>query len=313
MGRKKKPTIEFRFYEIPQGESCLALLGEEWIRVYGDGEDLLHFHNLFEIGYCRYGNGIMSLGDKTIHYETNMFSMIPANYPHTTNCKQENFWEYLFFNAEAIVASMYPDNVSKQRDILYILNKRADLLYADEHIELAEITKRIMEEMRDKKPYYKETTFNLIKTLVFLLIRLHKSLDADIPAITEVESGADMMTIKPAIEYIENHYAEELKAEVLAQVCNLSETHFRRQFVEIINMPPMDYLNLVRIQNACELMKKTDTSMEYVATECGFGNVSTFNRNFKKFLGTSPYQWKKSKDNYANKLLDYNIQALKGW
>jgi AraC-like DNA-binding protein len=42
-------------------------------------------------------------------------------------------------------------------------------------------------------------------------------------------------------------------------------------------------------------------------------DLSTFNRNFKKYLGTSPYQWKKNKENYKNKLLDYNINALKGW
>ena len=34
MGRKQKETVELRFYEIPQGEPVLALLGEEWNRVY---------------------------------------------------------------------------------------------------------------------------------------------------------------------------------------------------------------------------------------------------------------------------------------
>ena len=33
MGRRKKETVELRFYEIPQGEPVLALLGEEWNRV----------------------------------------------------------------------------------------------------------------------------------------------------------------------------------------------------------------------------------------------------------------------------------------
>ncbi len=99
----------------------------------------------------------------------------------------------------------------------------------------------------------------------------------------------------------------------MAASCNMSEAHFRRIFVETINMSPIDYLNLVRIQNACQIMNKTDHSMEVVASECGFTTFSTFNRNFRKFLNTSPYQWKKNKDNYENKLLDYNINALKGW
>ena len=313
MGRKKKPTIEFRFYEVPQGQSCLALLGEKWIRVYGEGENILHFHNLFEVGFCRYGNGELILDEKSFLYESNMFTLIPPNYPHTTNSKEENFWEYLFFDPEEIVKQIYPGNVLKQREAIQIINKRSDLLYADNQQDMAEIIKRIMEEMRDKNPYYKETTKSLIKALVFLLMRKHKLMSAEKPAIGEPDSESDIMSIKPAIEFIEEKYADDIKAATLANVCNMSETHLRRTFSDVVNMAPMDYLNLVRIQKACDIMKKTDYSMEIVASECGFGNVSTFNRNFKKYLGTSPYQWKKNKDNYVGKLLDYNIHALKGW
>ncbi|WP_408071370.1 helix-turn-helix domain-containing protein [Butyrivibrio sp. JL13D10] len=313
MGRKKKQTIEFRFYEVPQGQSCLALLGEKWIRVYGEADNTLHFHNLFEVGYCRYGNGVMILDEKTSPYETDMFSVIPQNYPHTTNSKIENFWEYFFFDVEEVAKQLYPDNMPKQKEAVAILNKRADLIGAAEKPEIAEIIKRILEEMRDKAPYYKDTTRNLINTLALMIMRMHKSMDAESPTLIERETGADMMSIKPAIEYIEDKYAEEIRALDLANTCSMSETHFRRTFVDIINMSPMDYLNLVRVQKACDTMKRTDHSMEIVAVECGFGNVSTFNRNFKKYLGTSPYQWKKNKENYAGKLLDYNIHALKGW
>ena len=52
MGRKQKETVELRLYEIPQGEPVLALLGEEWNRVYGHDNFYLHFHNLMEIGIC---------------------------------------------------------------------------------------------------------------------------------------------------------------------------------------------------------------------------------------------------------------------
>ena len=45
MGRRKKETVELRFYEIPQGEPVLALLGEEWNRVYGHDSSYMHFHN----------------------------------------------------------------------------------------------------------------------------------------------------------------------------------------------------------------------------------------------------------------------------
>ena len=46
MAKRKKDTMEFRFYELPQGESALVLCGESWKRVYGHEEFHLHFHNL---------------------------------------------------------------------------------------------------------------------------------------------------------------------------------------------------------------------------------------------------------------------------
>lgn len=63
MAKRKKDTMEFRFYELPQGESALVLCGESWKRVYGHEEFHLHFHNLLEIGICREGDGNMYLDE----------------------------------------------------------------------------------------------------------------------------------------------------------------------------------------------------------------------------------------------------------
>jgi AraC-like DNA-binding protein len=242
-----------------------------------------------------------------------MLSLIPANFPHTTISREANFWEYIFFDVESVIRQLYPDNPSKQREAMEIVNKRADLIYEYQHPEMAETIKRIMEEMRDKKPYYQETTQNLLRAFVLMLIRFQINMGADRGSHSEGEDKAAIMNISPALEYVDSNYADSIKASDLASKCNMSETHFRRVFEDNINMSPMDYLNLVRIQKACMIMNKTDHSMEVVAAEVGFTTFSTFNRNFRKFLNTSPYQWKKNKDNYANKLLDYNINALKGW
>lgn len=313
MGRKRRDRIEFRFYEIPQGQSCLALLGDKWIMIYGENDTCLHFHNLFEIGYCRNGNGDLILDEKSLKYENHMFTLIPANYPHSTISREANFWEYLFVDVEDIVGQLFPGNPSRQREVLQIINKRADLLYEEQHKDMAELVLRIIEEMRDKKPYYVETTQNLLKSLVLMVIRHQSSREDEETESIDQGDKALLMNIRPALEYMDNSFANPIKASELAECCNMSETTFRRVFDEAMNMSPMDYLNLVRVQKACMIMNKTDHSMEVVASEVGFATFSTFNRNFRKFLNTSPYQWKKNKDNYVNKLLDYNISALKGW
>ncbi len=42
---RKKKQIQFRYYEIPQNQPLMALLGDYWIRPYGEGVDSLHCHN----------------------------------------------------------------------------------------------------------------------------------------------------------------------------------------------------------------------------------------------------------------------------
>lgn len=62
------------------------------------------------------------------------------------------------------------------------------------------------------------------------------------------------------------------------------ETHFRRLFSSCMSMGPLEYINLVRVQNACELLRKTDTLVSEIAFRCGFSTLSTFNRNYPLHL-----------------------------
>lgn len=90
MASKKKQELQLRFYEVPQGELVLPLIGPSWIRDYGHDTPYFHFHNLMEIGYCIDGEGTVTLDGKDIPYETGMLTVIPRNYPHTTirNCRE---------------------------------------------------------------------------------------------------------------------------------------------------------------------------------------------------------------------------------
>lgn len=316
MGKKKKDTVELRFYEIPQNEYVLALLGENWIRDYGHDGRNLHFHNLMEIGVCRSGTGELILDEEHLPYQPAMLSIIPSNYPHLTISSQKegpSFWEYLFFDPAQILGEMYPNNELLQRDMLERVNEKALFVHEWENRNVALLVKMIMEEMRGKRPHYTESVKGMLYALVIEIVRASEQYVAK----TEPEAGARKLSgvaqITAALDYVRMEYVHPIRVEELAQVCHMSETHFRRVFEACMNMPPVDYINLVRIQNACDLMKKSNDSMDVVAQKVGFTTTSTFNRNFKKFLNTSPYQWKINPQNYERKLLNYNISARKGW
>ena len=122
-----------------------------------------------------------------------------------------------------------------------------------------------------------------------------------------------MRIISDTLDYIADHYRENIKIARLSANCHLSESHFRRLFSKYVHMSPAEYVNLVRIRTACEYLKKTDKSVTDIATECGFAADSTFNRNFRKMVGMSPAEWRKRGENYEQQLLKFDIQTEEGW
>ncbi len=303
MSKKKKGSVEFRYYEVPREEAVLALMGNKWIQVYGENINNLHFHNLIEIGYCHYG-----AGEDQYRFGAGMVSCIPANFLHVT--KSDNnvraFWEYLYISP-ADILKQQGKPMQETRNIIDAVNRSAFFIKVEENPIFVTLIRAIFEEMQNKNTYYRECVGGLAYTLLYEIARFNGRGNA------QSCGKNNSLQLENAIEYVERNYPNNFKIADLANECHMSETHFRRVFQEKMNMTPVEYVNFVRVKKACELIDKTDISMEDVAEKVGFITPSTFNRNFRRIIGTSPYQWKKRPDNHEGKLLEYKISALKGW
>lgn len=308
MSKKKKKPAEFRFYEVSNDEPALALTGNKWKQVYGENIDNMHFHNLLEIGFCYYGDGDLVIEDDSYRFGPRMVSCIPANFLHVTRSDAEvvAFWEYLYINPEEMLKDCHK-SPQEIRGILEAVNAKAFFVKVEENPVLATLVSAILEEMKHKNEYHLECVRGMVYALLFEIARFNGK-----KAIrTSGRNGT--LQLENAIGYVEQNYANNFKIADLANECHMSETHFRRVFQEKMNMTPIEYVNFVRIKKACELIDKTDISMEDVAQRVGFITPSTFNRNFRRIIGTSPYQWKKRPDSHERKLSEYKISALKGW
>lgn len=310
MSAKKKDKVELRYYDIPQKEGVLALTGDEWIREYGDGIDYLHFHNLMEVGICRFGTGDLVLDKRIERFGPDMISIIPRNFPHTTNSDPGTVgqWEYLFLDPGMLLREFFGENEIARRRFLDLLGRGAIFGTTLQYGSLTQIAELIMQEMQTKGAFYIEKIRGLLLSLIFEIARISK--DEDEP---DVKYRTGVNQIQNALKYVETHYADPIRIEQLAKECHISETHFRRLFSEYIDMTPIEYVNMVRVLRACDILRSTNDSMSTVALNCGFSTVSTFDRNFKQVLGVTPYQWKKDPRNYESRLLEVNVSVRKGW
>ena len=111
-----------------------------------------------------------------------------------------------------------------------------------------------------------------------------------------------------AVRYVKEHYREQIRTEDMARVCGLSESHFRRLFAKSVQCSPMEYVNKVRIRAACELIENTGSSFEEIAVQTGFISMSTFGRNFQKFLGCPHSAGKKVQSKFK---ICMNVQSMK--
>ena len=109
--------MELRYYKMPEGSPILALLGQKWIQNYGNDVDYLHFHNHLEIGFCYEGQGFLILGEDKVQFHGRELTVIPQNYPHTTNSDLGTIsrWEYLFIDVEGFMDRVIDNSAKKKK------------------------------------------------------------------------------------------------------------------------------------------------------------------------------------------------------
>ena len=101
--------------------------------------------------------------------------------------------------------------------------------------------------------------------------------------------------ISAAKAYIDEHYGNcTLAISALAEMAGISEVYFRKLFKEKYRISPAKYLISARLGNAKKLMRYDFLSIEDCALQSGFSSAQYFCRVFKKEVGISPGEYKRS-------------------
>ena len=98
----------------------------------------------------------------------------------------------------------------------------------------------------------------------------------------------DDPTAYEVVSYLYHNYARELLPQRTAERFGLSVRELNTLLLYQVEKDFSDFLNFLRINRACTLLKTTSRSVTDIAFEVGYNTVKTFNRNFLKFRGMSP-------------------------
>lgn len=127
-----------------------------------------------------------------------------------------------------------------------------------------------------------------LSRLIFLLTRHCPAREA-LPAEKELRDGE---RIKQMLQYIQEHFAEELDTRQIARSAMISQSECLRCFHSTIGTTPIQYLKQYRVERAAELLC-TGLKISEVGARCGFQEMSYFARAFRERKGCTPSEYRK--------------------
>ncbi len=98
--------------------------------------------------------------------------------------------------------------------------------------------------------------------------------------------------IKATQEYVEEHYAERISVEHLAQRTATSNRNFVRRFKKATNNTPIEYIQRVRIEAAKKKLESTTLAIHQVMYTSGYHDDKTFRTLFKRYTGLTPLEYR---------------------
>jgi AraC-like DNA-binding protein/DNA-binding response OmpR family regulator len=98
--------------------------------------------------------------------------------------------------------------------------------------------------------------------------------------------------VKRAVAYLHQNYTRPLTRWEIAKAIGVSENYFTRLFSQELGLSPWDYLNRFRVNQAKELFRRTQGSVQQIANQVGFKDPKYFSRVFRKLTGLSPSEFR---------------------
>lgn len=131
-----------------------------------------------------------------------------------------------------------------------------------------------------------ELFFNLAEQVVLDQTHVFKQLQS----IRSVKSATRRDLCRRVLigkEYIDGHFTEALTIETIAKAAGMSEYHFFRLFKQTIGVSPYQYVFTCRMKLAGKMLQATYSVLD-TAISCGFSDIHSFSKAFKKYYGVAP-------------------------
>lgn len=249
---------EFELNYIENAPGAQRLIGDS-LEEIGDYELCLIGNENLEHAWMNGSCDSKDIFEITIQFHKDLFfeSMLSKRQFHSVAIMFENAKKGIVYSRETIL---------KVRDLLHKLCKNEEGFHSV--IDLLNILQTLSEDKNSR----------ILATSTF----------------TNRDDSSDSRRIQKVIDYLHENYQKEIHLADVAGHVNMSEVSFSRFMKKRTGKNYIEYLNDLRLGIASRHLIDTTKTVAEISYECGFNNLSNFNRIFKKRKGVTPKEFRES-------------------
>ena len=236
-------------------------------------------HYLFH--YILRGKGKFYVGNRCYNLSANEGFLIFPGESTYYEADENDPWDYCWFGFDGYEVKSILDacNLSDKNPI-----------FKDES------QGRFKEELLNLVELFESSHFNEYEAMGHLYLVFAKMYQKK----KEQNKAFDKTYFDKAVDFIQHNYSYHIKIEDIAKNIGIDRTYLYKIFKKVHNISPQLYLINYRLHMACKLLENTNISITEVSYSCGFKNTPAFYKQFKKYYGITPseyrnrYIWKPS-------------------
>lgn len=254
-----------------------------------------HYHPEIELLFIEKGTGTQFVGDSIQRFQDGDLLLIGSDCPHYLRSDNMYFQGDENLQAAALVIHFNPEilgeaflNLVENRFIQQLLEK------SKKGLRISGKTKDAV--VKQMRAMLTNSDTNQILELFKLLDFLSQSAELEPLASRIIENNPndkETARLNQIYNYSAKHFKRKISIEEIAEVANLSSNSFCRYFKNRTQKHFSHFLNEIRVEYACKLIKENQFQVTQVCYEAGFNNFPNFNNAFKKITGKTPLQYSK--------------------
>lgn len=160
----------------------------------------------------------------------------------------------------------------------------------------------ILDKIKQATQIEKELRFGhelVVKSVLLEIIAyvLNTNQYVEISDSLRTEQRHTVNAIDVTLNYIREHYRENISLDDILKITSYSKSHFIRLFKKNVGMNLTDYINKYRIEKSCLDLIYTSKNITEIATENGFNTVQYFSKTFKSYMKCTPKQYQRNGKN----------------